>query len=167
MPRKYEPFHKLQRYDPKYRSKLVGKFINKLMWDGKRSTAASLFYRALDYVKQKANVEDPIEVFMKAIENAQPQLITKKRRVGGANYQVPSPVEPHKAVSLAMSWIIESVRGKRVRGKSGPKPGRKPTYVSLGDEIIAASKGEGGACRKKEEVHRNAEGNRAFAHLAF
>lgn len=140
--------------DPVYKSMLVSKFINNLMKDGKRGTAERIFYDALQQVEGKAN-ESGIDVFEKAIENASPILEVKSRRIGGATYQVPIEVSKERKKALAMRWII---------GAAKSKVGR-PMSQRLSEEILAASNGEGGAVRKREEVHRMAEANKAFAHF--
>jgi small subunit ribosomal protein S7 len=140
--------------DPVYKSMLVSKFINNLMKDGKRGTAERIFYDALQQVESKAN-ESGIDVFEKAIENASPILEVKSRRIGGATYQVPIEVSKERKKALSMRWII---------GAAKSKVGR-PMSQRLSEEILAASNGEGGAVRKREEVHRMAEANKAFAHF--
>ncbi|MBD3273857.1 MAG: 30S ribosomal protein S7 [Candidatus Marinimicrobia bacterium] len=140
--------------DPVYKSILVSKFINNLMKDGKRGTAERIFYDALQQVEGKAN-ESGIDIFEKAIENASPILEVKSRRIGGATYQVPIEVSKERKKALSMRWII---------GAAKSKVGR-PMSQRLSEEILAASNGEGGAVRKREEVHRMAEANKAFAHF--
>ena len=140
--------------DPVYKSMLVSKFINNLMKDGKRGTAERIFYDALQQIEGKVD-ESGIDIFEKAIENASPILEVKSRRIGGATYQVPIEVSRERKKALSMRWII---------GAAKSKVGR-PMSQRLSEEILAASNGEGGAVRKREEVHRMAEANKAFAHF--
>ncbi len=140
--------------DPVYKSVLVAKFINNVMKDGKRGVAENIFYTALNKIEDQTG-DSGIEVFEKAIENASPILEVKSRRIGGATYQVPIEVDRDRKKALAMRWILTAVRSK---------PGQ-PMAEALAAELIAASRGEGGAIRKKEDVHRMAEANRAFAHF--
>jgi len=141
--------------DPKYGSKLVAKFINKLMRHGKKSLARRLVYTAFDLI-EKETKKNPLEVFEKAIENVSPLLIVRPRRVGGATYQIPTEVKPEKRKILAMQWIIAAVRARK--GKSTPE--------KLAEEIIAAFNNTGAAIKKKEDVHKMAEANKAFIHYA-
>lgn len=143
--------------DIKYGSLRLEKFINCIMWDGKKNTARSAVYDALEMVKEKEKVEDPMEVFESALKNAGPLVEVRSRRIGGANYQVPREVRNERRLSLAMRWIIESARA------------RKGVKVSeaLADEFIQASKGEGNAVKKKKDTHKMAESNKAFAHFAW
>lgn len=143
--------------DPKYNSVRLAKFINNIMRDGKKSLAQRIVYDALEIVKQKTKKENPLEVFDQAIDNASPLLEVKSRRVGGANYQVPYEVRGERREALAMRWIIEAARKKK----------GKPMTEKLANEIIDASKNEGDAIKKKETVHKMAEANKAFAHLAW
>ncbi len=133
----------------------LGRFINYVMRDGKKSTAERVVYGAFDEVK-KATKEDPVVVFGKAIENASPMVEVVSKRVGGANYQVPMEVRPERRFILATRWIIGVARSKK----------GKPMAVKLAEELIAASKNEGAAIKKKLDTHRMAEANRAFAHFA-
>jgi len=140
--------------DPVYDSKLVAKFINNLMRGGKRGTAEQIFYTALEKIEKQGS-DSGIDVFEKAIENASPVLEVKSRRIGGATYQVPIEVSRDRKKALAMRWIIGSAKGRSGR----------PMADRLAEEFMSASKNEGGAVRKKEDVHRMAEANRAFAHF--
>jgi small subunit ribosomal protein S7 len=133
----------------------LGRFINYVMKDGKKSTAERLVYEAFDKVKA-ATKEDPLMVFEKALENASPMLEVASKRVGGANYQVPREVRPERRFILALRWIIGAARAKK----------GKPMADKLAEELIAASKNEGSAIKKKQDMHRMAEANRAFAHFA-
>ena len=143
--------------DPKYNSVRLAKFINNVMRDGKKSLAQRIVYDALEIIKQKTKKENPLEVFDQAIDNASPLLEVKSRRVGGANYQVPYEVRGERREALAMRWIIEAAINKK----------GKPMSEKLAMEIIDASRNEGDAIRKKQTVHKMAEANKAFAHLAW
>ncbi|NOZ64687.1 MAG: 30S ribosomal protein S7 [Caldiserica bacterium] len=143
--------------DPKFGSVMVSKFVNILMWDGKKSTAQKIFYRALDYVAQRIKNEDPLEVFKQAINNVRPTVEVKPRRVGGATYQVPVEVRPHRSIALAIRWVISIARQSKGRSMA----------ERLAKQIIEAYKGEGAAIKKKEDTHRMAESNRAFAHYRW
>jgi small subunit ribosomal protein S7 len=142
--------------DAVYSSDLVQKFINSMMWDGKRSTAQRIFYGAMDQIAAKTN-DDPLKVFKKAVENVKPTLEVKSRRVGGANYQVPVEVNQYRKQSLAIRWLLLYARtraGKRMVDK-------------LAEEIMDAANNRGGAMKKKDDVHRMAEANKAFAHYRW
>src|SRR6202790_3684372 len=142
--------------DSVYGSDLVQKFINSMMWDGKRSTAQRIFYGAMEQMGQKAN-DEPLKLFKKALENVKPMLEVKSRRVGGANYQVPVEVSPFRRQSLAIRWLLQYSRERAGR-----------TMIDkLADELIDASNSRGGAMKKKEDVHRMAEANKAFAHYRW
>ena len=143
--------------DPRYKSLLAGKFINCLMYDGKKSTALGVFYGALDYIKERIPDKDPAEVFHVAVENVKPHVEVRSRRVGGAAYQVPMQVNRNRQQSLAIRWILAAVREKKGR----------PTHLKLADELIAAFNREGAAVTKRENVHRMADANKAFAHFAW
>jgi small subunit ribosomal protein S7 len=145
------------RPDPKYKSLLAGKFINCLMHNGKKSVAQSVFYAALDVIQQKLPDKDPLEVFTTAVENVKPYIEVRSRRVGGAAYQVPMQVNRNRQQSLAIRWILAAAREKKGR----------PMYLKLADELIAAYNKEGAAYTKRENVHRMAEANKAFAHFAW
>ncbi len=143
--------------DIKYGSEKLEKFINCIMWDGKKNTARSAVYDALDIVKTKEAVENPLEVFDNAIKNAGPLVEVRSRRIGGANYQVPREVRTERRLALAMRWMIEAARARK-----GVK-----VSTALADEIILAAKGEGNAVKKKKDTHKMAESNKAFAHFAW
>jgi small subunit ribosomal protein S7 len=143
--------------DPRYNSKLASKFINCLMWDGKKSVAQRCFYDAMDIVTTKMPDVKPLEVFEKAVENVKPLIEVRSKRVGGANYQVPMQVNSKRQLSLAIRWIREAIRS----GKGGS------TSRRLADELMAAYKGEGAAMTTRDNVHRMAEANKAFAHFAW
>jgi small subunit ribosomal protein S7 len=143
--------------DPRYDSLTLGKFINYVMWDGKKSTARTVVYDMLDVLKEKSGNENPLEVFDTAIKNVSPQVEVRSRRVGGANYQVPYEIRQDRRTFLAMNWIIAAARNKK----------GKPMHLKLSDEILAAMKGEGEAMKKRENTHKMAEANKAFAHMAW
>ena len=142
--------------DPKYGSVLIAKFINCMMRDGKKSVAESIFYKALNIIKEKTG-KNSLEVFEKAVENVKPVLEVKSRRVGGATYQVPIEVRPERRISLAIKWIINSARARSERGM----------VLKLANELLEAYNNKGGAIKKKEDTHRMAEANRAFAHYRW
>lgn len=143
--------------DPKFNSKLVAKFINIVMLKGKKSLAEKTVYGAFDIVKSKLNQPDVLKVFHKAIDNVRPRLEVKPRRVGGATYQVPIEVKQDRGNSIAMRWMRDFARAKK--GKSMPE--------KLAEEIIAADKGEGSAVKKRDDTHKMAEANKAFAHFRW
>ncbi len=140
--------------DPIYNDVVVAKFINKMMYDGKKSTAQRLFYGAMDELKAKVPGEDPLTVFKKAVENTKPQIEVRSRRVGGATYQVPVDVRPSRRLALAMRWLIQFARER----------GEKDFSKRLAGELIDAANNRGSAIKKKEDVHRMAEANKAFSH---
>ena len=141
--------------DPKFHSEIVSKFINSIMYDGKRSTAEKILYDALDKIKSKNNNEDPLKIFNTAISNVKPNLECRSRRVGGATYQVPMEVSEKRKISLAMRWILTYSRGRK----------GKTMANRLAAEFIAASKNEGSSVKKKEDTHKMADANKAFAHF--
>lgn len=143
--------------DLKYNSTKVAKFVNHLMHDGKKSVAQKVVYDALDIIKDKMKVENPMEIFELALKNAAPIVEVRSRRVGGANYQVPVEVRMERRQFLAMTWILEAARSKK----------GQPMRIKLSEEIMLASKNEGEACKKRENVHKMAEANKAFAHFAW
>jgi small subunit ribosomal protein S7 len=143
--------------DPKYGSVLVAKFINNLMWDGKKSVARRIFYEALERLREKSGGEDPLRIFEAAVEKVKPLLETRSRRIGGANYQVPVEVRPERQVSLAIKWIIRAARERSER-----------TMVErLAGELWDAYNEKGGAIKKRDDTHRMAESNRVFAHFRW
>jgi small subunit ribosomal protein S7 len=156
MPRKGWVLRRKIPGDPVYGSDLVQKFISSMMYDGKRSTAQSIFYDAMEHVAKTAN-DDAFGLFKKAVENCKPTLEVKTRRVGGANYQVPVEVNPFRRQSLAIHWLVLYARTRA--GKSMTE--------KLAGEILDAANGRGGAVKKKEDVHRMAEANKAFAHYRW
>ena len=143
--------------DPRYGSVLASKFINCLMNDGKKSVAQGVFYRALDIIKEKMPDQNPIEVFDRAMENVKPAIEVRSKRVGGAAYQVPMQVSRNRQQSLAIRWILQSVREKKGRA----------THQKLAEEFMSAFNREGAAMTKRENVHRMADANKAFAHFAW
>ncbi len=143
--------------DPRFDSKLASKFINCMMWDGKKAVAQRVFYRAMDRIAEKIKDVPPIEVFEKAIENVKPAVEVRSKRVGGANYQVPMQVGPRRQQSLAIRWILQAARAKSGRAMS----------LRLADELMAAYRGEGDAVTTRDNVHRMADANKAFAHFAW
>jgi small subunit ribosomal protein S7 len=145
------------RPDPRYQSLLVAKFINSLMWNGEKSTAQGVVYDALDLIKERMPDADPLEVFTQAIDNVKPEVEVRSRRVGGAAYQVPMQVNRNRQQSLAIRWILMAMREKKGR----------PSSQKLADELMAAYKREGAAYTRRENVHRMAEANKAFAHFAW
>lgn len=143
--------------DTRYGSVLMSKFINCLMFDGKKSVATRVVYDALDVIKKQLPDEDPLDVFVAAVENVKPAIEVRSKRVGGATYQVPTPVSPKRQQALSIRWILEAVRGRKGR----------PTHRSLADELLSAFRREGAAMTKRENVHRMAEANKAFSHFAW
>ncbi len=156
MPRKGGVTRRQVPPDSVYGSDLVQKFISSMMWDGKRSTAQRIFYSAMDQIGQKTN-DDPLKTFKKAVENCKPVLEVKTRRVGGANYQVPVEVNAFRRQSLAIRWLLQYARSR-----SG-----KTMTDKLAEELMDAASSRGGAIKKKEDVHRMAEANKAFAHYRW
>ena len=142
--------------DPRYDSQTVSKFINKLMFDGKKSVAEGIFYDCMDKIEQRTG-QSGVQVFKQALNNVKPVVEVKSRRVGGATYQVPVEVKPDRRAALAMRWILAFTRGR----------GEKSMSERLASELISASKGEGSSIKKKEDTHRMAEANRAFAHYRW
>ncbi len=143
--------------DPKYNSKLVSKFINTLMWNGKKSTAQKVFYDALDIISKKVKDVQPVELFETAVNNVKPLLEVRSKRVGGASYQIPMQVGPKRRQSLAFRWILQAARGKK----------GKPMAEKLAAELVDAYNKQGGAMTTRENVHKMAEANKAFAHFAW
>ena len=143
--------------DINYASLKLSKFTNYIMESGKKNVARKIVSDCMNSIKEKAKVENPIEVFETALKNTAPQMEVRSRRVGGANYQVPREVRPERKQALSMKWIIEAARNKK----------GAPIHEKLADEIISASKNEGEAVKKRENVHKMAESNKAFAHFAW
>ena len=157
MAKKFTSSSQQLKPDPKFSSKLVSKFINALMLGGKKSTAQRVFYDALDIIGKKITDAEPLEVFEKAINNAKPLIEVRSKRVGGASYQVPMQVSTKRQQSLAFRWILQSARGKK----------GKPMCQRLASELMDAYNDTGGAMTTRENVHRMAEANKAFAHFAW
>lgn len=145
------------RPDPKYHSKLAAKFINCMMWQGKKSVAQRILYDAFELIEQRIKDVPPLEVFETAMSRVKPNIEVRSRRVGGSNYQVPMPVNKKRQQSLAIRWILEAARAKK----------GKPMCHRLAGEFIDAFRGEGAAMTKRENVHKMADANKAFAHFAW
>ena len=156
MPRRRRPETREVLPDPIYNSTLAEKFVNTMMWDGKKSIAQKIFYEAMDKIQERTQ-DDPLKLFKKAIENCKPQVEVKTRRVGGANYQVPVEVPTNRRTSLAIRWILSNARSRAEKGM----------VDMLTNELLDAANGKGAAIKKKEDVHRMAEANKAFAHYRW
>ena len=156
MPRRREVPKRRINPDPKYKDKLIAKFMNTVMVDGKKSVAEGIVYGALEIVKSR-HKEDPIEVFKKAMDNVKPKLEVKSRRVGGATYQVPVEVRPERRVTLAMRWLVMYSRDR----------GEKTMRERLAAEFVDAANGRGNAVKKRDDTHKMAEANKAFAHFRW
>ena len=142
--------------DPVFNSPVVGKFINTVMREGKKSKACKIVYNSLNILKEKFN-DDPLKIFYKALDNARPRLVVKPRRIGGATYQVPVEVDKEKGISIAMHWIRDFARAKK----------GKPIEIKLAEELANAYNNEGAIIKKRDDTHKMAEANRAFAHFRF
>ena len=140
-----------------YNSQKLEKFINYTMWSGKKETARKIMYKAFDVIKEKTGNPNPLEVFDLAMKNAGPLTEVRSKRIGGANYQVPREVRPERRLALAMRWIRDAARAKK----------GQPMHIKLADELISASKNEGADIKKKDDTHKMAEANKAFAHFAW
>ncbi len=157
MPRNYKSTAVYIKPDPKLGSMIVSKFINKLMLDGKKSTAQKIFYDAMEIAsKQLPDAEDQLEIFNKALDNVRPMVEVRSKRVGGANYQVPREVKRNRQQSLAIRWIVDNSRKKK----------GKPMSVCLAAELVDAYNGTGASVQWKENIHKMADANRAYAHYA-
>ena len=156
MPRNYKSTAQYLKPDPKFGSMLATKIINKIMLDGKKSTAQAVFYEALDLASQKLPDVEPVEIFTQAIENAKPMVEVRSKRVGGANYQVPREVKKHRQQSLAIRWVIDNSRKKK----------GKPMAQRLAEEFVDAYNGTGASVQWKENIHKMADANKAYAHYA-
>ena len=156
MPRRRRPESREILPDPLYGSTLAEKFVNNMMWDGKKAVSQKIFYEAMDKIKERSN-DDPLKLFKKAVENCKPLVEVKTRRVGGANYQVPVEVANNRRTSLAIRWILSNARSRPEKGM----PER------LANELNDAANSRGGAIKKKDDVHRMAEANKAFAHYRW
>jgi small subunit ribosomal protein S7 len=157
MSKKFTASYTHQKPDSRFNNLLVSKFINCLMWDGKKATATRVFYNAMDRIKDKMKDVDPLQVFLGAVENVKPSVEVRSRRVGGANYQVPIPVKPKRQLSLSIRWIILATRSKAGR----------PMFERLSDELMAAFRREGEAMSKRENTIKMADANKAFSHFAW
>ena len=157
MAKHFTASNKQLKPDPRFGSVLASKFINCLMHDGKKSAALGVFYSAMEIIQKKLPEEEPINVFTAAVDNVKPAIEVRSRRVGGANYQVPTSVNPKRRQTLAIRWILLAARGKKGR----------PMESRLAEEFIAAFKREGTAMTTRENVHRMADANKAFAHFAW
>lgn len=156
MPRRYRPEKREVEPDLRYDSLNVSMFINRLMKSGKKSTARRVLYDSFDLIEDRAK-KPPLEIFEQALSNVSPQVEVKPRRVGGATYQVPIPVEPHRRVSLAMRWLLASARSRSGRSMAD----------KLAGELMDAANKQGSAVKKRDDTHRMAEANRAFSHFRF
>src|ERR1700685_317915 len=156
MPRRRRPETREIVPDPVYNSTLAEKFVNSMMWDGKKAISHQIFDKAMDKIRDRSN-DDPLKLFKKAVENCKPLLEVKTRRVGGANYQVPVEAPQNRRTSLAIRWILQTARGRPE--KSMPE--------KLANELSEAANLRGGAIKKKDDVHRMAEANKAFAHYRW
>ncbi|WP_345950760.1 MULTISPECIES: 30S ribosomal protein S7 [unclassified Mucilaginibacter] len=154
--RKSKPKKRILLPDPRFNDVMVTRFVNNMMYDGKKSTAYGIFYNAVDIVEKKTN-ENGLETWKKALNNVMPAVEVKSRRVGGANFQVPTEVRPERKIALGMKWLISYARRR----------GEKTMMEKLAGEIISAAKGEGAAVKKKEDTHKMAEANKAFSHFRF
>jgi small subunit ribosomal protein S7 len=155
--KKFTASEDILKPDPRYNSKLVSKFINSIMWAGKKTVAQRIFYDAMEQVTKKMKDVPPLELFETAVNNVKPYVEVRSRRVGGANYQVPMQVNKRRQQSLAFRWIIEACRDA----------GGRPMSDRLADELMAAYKKEGKAIQTRENTHRMADANKAFAHFAW
>ncbi len=157
MPRNYKSTEPLLEPDPKFNSMLATKIINKIMLSGKKSTAQAIFYEALELAQKKLpDVQDPSEIFSRAIDNVRPAVEVRSKRVGGANYQVPREVRRNRQQSLAIRWLVDNARSKK----------GKPMAIRLSEELVDAFNGTGASVQWKEQVHKMAEANKAYSHYA-
>jgi small subunit ribosomal protein S7 len=156
MPRRFRPSLREVEPDPRYNSELVARFVNRLMQRGKKSLARTIMYDALDIIEERTR-RNPLEVFHQAVDNATPILEVRSRRVGGATYQIPVEVRPDRRTSLAIRWLIQTAKSRK----------GKPMAEKLADELMDASRNTGATVKKKEDTHKMAEANRAFAHYRW
>ena len=152
--RKRKPKLRVIQPDPRYGDPVVTRFVNNMMWQGKKSTAYQLFYDAMDLISKRSG-QNPHELFGKALENTTPSVEVKSRRIGGATFQIPTEINPKRKVAIGMKWLIRFARERNGKGMA----------EKLAAEVMAASKGEGKAVKRKEDTHKMAEANRAFAHF--
>jgi small subunit ribosomal protein S7 len=157
MSRKFTASKQQLKPDPRFGSKLASKFINCLMHDGKKSVAQRVFFDAMELIEHRLPGESPIEVFTRAVENVKPVIEVRSKRVGGATYQVPMQVRKDRQQTLAVRWLLMAAREKKGR----------PMHIKLADELLAAYNREGAAISRRENVHRMADANKAFAHFAW
>jgi small subunit ribosomal protein S7 len=157
MVKKFTASRKQLKPDTRFNSLLISKFVNCLMYDGKKSVASGAFYRAMEIVQKQLPNENPLDVFVTAVDNVKPAIEVRSKRVGGATYQVPTPVSSRRQQALSIRWILEAVRGRKGR----------PIDKSLAEELLAAFRREGAAMNKRENVHRMADANKAFSHFAW
>ena len=156
MPRRRVALKRVILPDPKYNDKLVAKFINKIMWEGKKNKAESIVYRSFDLIEKKTNSE-PLKLFRTALENVKPVIETKSRRVGGSTYQVPVEVRPNRRVSLAMKWLLSYARDRKEHSME----------ERVAAELLDAANNRGSSVKKREDTHKMAEANKAFAHYRW
>jgi small subunit ribosomal protein S7 len=152
--RKRKPKLRIIDPDPRYGDQIVTQFVNNMMMQGKKSTAFSIFYEAMDIIKERTE-QDEHQIWKKALNNAMPQVEVRSRRIGGATFQIPTEIRAKRKMSIGMKWLIKFARQRSGKGMA----------EKLAAELMAASKGEGGAVKRKEDTHRMAESNRAFAHF--
>lgn len=153
--RKRKPKQRVIQPDPRYGDPVVTRFVNNLMWQGKKSTAFVIFYDAMDLIQSRTTDQNPHDLFIKALENTTPAVEVKSRRIGGATFQIPTEINPKRKVAIGMKWLIRFARERNGKGMA----------EKLAAEVLAASKGEGNAVKRKEDTHKMAEANRAFAHF--
>ena len=152
--RKRKPKKRIIQPDPRFGDQMVTQFVNNMTWQGKKSTAFALFYDAMDKIQDRTG-EDPHELWKKALNNVMPTVEVRSKRIGGATFQIPTEIRPERRVSVGMKWIIKFARSRSGKGMA----------EKLSAELIAASKGEGASVKRKEDMHKMAESNRAFAHF--
>jgi len=152
--RKKRPKERIIQPDPRFGDPMVTQFVNNLMWEGKKSTSFAIFYAAMDIMKERSG-EDPHAIWKKALNNAMPQVEVRSRRIGGATFQIPTEIRAKRKISIGMKWLIRFARARSGKGMAD----------KLAAELLAASKGEGAAVKRKEDTHKMAESNRAFAHF--
>jgi small subunit ribosomal protein S7 len=152
--RKRKPKARPLAPDPRYSDPMVTRFVNNMLWQGKKGVSYNIFYNAMDMIQERAG-QDPHETWKKALENATPSVEVRSRRIGGATFQIPTEIHPKRKTSIGMKWLIRFARERSGKGMAD----------KLANELIAAAKGEGAAVKRKEETHRMAEANRAFAHF--
>jgi len=154
---KFRSTQRFQKPDPRFNSMVVTKFINRLMWDGKKAVACTIFYEAMDLLTKKVTDSDPLDTFLAALQNVMPQVEVRSRRVGGATYQVPIEVRPRRSNTLAVRWLVGNARDRREYTMS----------ERLANEILDASNGLGASVKRREDTHKMAEANKAFAHYRW